>query len=73
MISFAKRAALIPSKNLTIDETLFSFCGRCIYRQYIKSQPARYSLKYDNIVDTTTAYLLDSLPCLGKSNEEDKS
>ena len=67
------RAALIPGKNLTIDETLFSFRGRCSHRQYIKSKPARYGLKYNNIVDTTTAYLLDSLPYLGKSNEEDKN
>ena len=51
------RAVFIPGKNLTIDENVFSFRGRCSHRQYIKSKPTRYGLKYNNIIDTNTANL----------------
>ena len=67
------RAALTPGLHLTIDETLFSFQGRCAHRQYIKSKPAKYGLKYNNIVDTSTAYLLDTLPYLGKSTDKNET
>jgi len=67
------RKAFTPGKHLTIDETLYSYRGHCSHRQYIKSKPAKYGLKYNNIVDTQTAYLLDTNPYLGKSNQSDKN
>lgn len=67
------RKAFNPGKHLTIDETLYSYRGHCSHRQYIKSKPAKYGLKYNNIVDTQTAYLLDTNPYLGKSNQSDKN
>lgn len=33
------------SEFLTIDEILDKVCGRCSFRQYIKSKPARYGIK----------------------------
>ena len=45
------QAALTPDKHLTIDETLYGFRGHCSHRQFIKSKPAKYGIKYNNIVD----------------------
>ena len=36
------------------------------------NKPAKYGLKYFNIVDVSTAYLIDTMPYLGKSSEDDK-
>jgi hypothetical protein len=67
------RAAFTLGKHMTIDETLYAYRGHCSHRQFIKSKPAKYGLKYNNIVDTKTAYLLDSNPYLGRSNPLDKN
>lgn len=46
----------IPSEYLTIDEQLISFRGRCSFRQYIPSKPARYGIKIFALVDVKNAY-----------------
>ena len=49
-----------PSKDLCIDETLYSFRGRCQMKQYMPSKPAKYGLKYNSIVDAKNAYMLNT-------------
>jgi hypothetical protein len=49
---------ITPSSFLCIDETLYSFRGRCFCRQYIPSKPARYGIKYWCLVDIITGYTL---------------
>lgn len=46
----------VVSENVTIDEMLESFRGRCIFRQYIKNKPARYGIKIFALVDSNTFY-----------------
>lgn len=45
----------IPSEYLTIDEQLIAFRGRCSFRQYIPSKPARYSIKIFALVHVKNA------------------
>ena len=40
------RNSYMPEENLTIDEMLLAFRGRCKFRQYISSKPAKYGLKF---------------------------
>ena len=42
---------------VTIDEMLEDFRGRCSFRQYIKSKPAKYGLKVFALVDSESFYV----------------
>ncbi|KRZ08871.1 PiggyBac transposable element-derived protein 4 [Trichinella zimbabwensis] len=35
-----------PSQNVTIDERLYPFKGRCQFRQYMPKKPAKYGIKF---------------------------
>ncbi|XP_066590616.1 piggyBac transposable element-derived protein 4-like [Prorops nasuta] len=54
-----------PGKNVTIDEQLLSFRGRCSFKIYIPSKPDRYGLKIVSIHDAETHYMFDALPYTG--------
>ncbi|CAH2098379.1 unnamed protein product [Euphydryas editha] len=43
-----------PYENLTIDEELVAFRGRCKFRQYLPSKPAKYGIKIFALVHPTT-------------------
>nr|XP_061799518.1 piggyBac transposable element-derived protein 4-like [Nerophis lumbriciformis] len=43
-------------REVCIDEQLISFRGRCSFRQYIPSKPAKYGLKIWALCDVNTAY-----------------
>lgn len=45
-----------PGPNVTIDEQLMPFRGRCPFRQYISSKPAKYSIKIWAACDATSSY-----------------
>ena len=47
-----------PGDQLTIDEKLEPFRGRCSFIQYIPNKPAKYGLKIFDIVDSRTFYSL---------------
>lgn len=64
--------AFNPGQNLCVDETLYPFRGRCRFRQYMKSKPARYGIKYWAIGCVESGYLCDFKVYLGKSDEKDK-
>lgn len=64
--------AFNPGQNLCVDETLYPFRGRCRFRQYMKSKPARYGIKYWAIGCVESGYLCDLKVYLGKSDEKDK-
>ncbi|XP_050065449.1 piggyBac transposable element-derived protein 4-like [Aphis gossypii] len=42
--------------NVTIDEMLEGFRGRCSFRQYIPSKPNKYGIKIQALVDSRTFY-----------------
>ena len=54
------RTAYVPGQFICVDETLYAFRGRFGCRQYIKSKPARYGIKFNNLVDVATSILLVS-------------
>ena len=41
---------------VTIDEMLIAFRGRCSFRMYIPSKPAKYGIKVFNLCNARTAY-----------------
>ena len=49
-----------PYENITVDEQLVPFCGRCSFRQNIKSKPAKYGLKLWLLCDSSTSYVLNA-------------
>ncbi|CAF0991562.1 unnamed protein product [Adineta steineri] len=48
----------IPSENMTIDEQLVPFRGRCCFIQYMPQKPARYGLKFWTLCDVKSRYIL---------------
>lgn len=56
----------VPRKNLTVDEQLLGFRGRCPFRMYIPNKPAKYGIKLVLICDASTKYMLGAKPYLGK-------
>ena len=45
-----------PGENLTVDEMLPGFRGRCQFRQYIPSKPNKYGIKLYSLVDARMFY-----------------
>lgn len=56
-----------PNINLTVDEQLVSFRGRCSFRVYMKSKPVRYGIKIWALSDSENAYSLNLQVYLGKT------
>ncbi|KAJ4442335.1 hypothetical protein ANN_03921 [Periplaneta americana] len=59
---------LFPSDFLTVDEMLVGFCGRCLFRMYIKSKPQKYGLKICVYVILKGTILLNAFIYSGKWN-----
>ena len=38
-------------QNVTLDEKLEAFRGKCVFRQYIPSKPSKYGIKIYFLVD----------------------
>ena len=53
-------------ENLTVDEQLVGFRGRCPFRMYIPDKPAKYGIKLLMMNDSETKYMLNAIPYLGK-------
>lgn len=60
------RKYYIPGTDLTVDEQLVPFRGRCPFRQYIPSKPAKYGIKVWWCCDSATSYLLNAKVYLGR-------
>lgn len=56
-----------PSTNLTIDETMVSFRGRCPMKTYMKNKPDKYAVKITSLCDSRTSYLCNAWPYLGRN------
>lgn len=55
-----------PGMDMTVDEQLVSFRGRCGFRQYIPSKPGKYGLKIFWNCDARTSYPLKGEIYLGR-------
>lgn len=56
----------MPHVNLTVDEQLLAFRGRCPFRMCIPNKPAKYGIKLLLVNDNKSKYLLGAIPYLGK-------
>lgn len=59
----------IPGPNLTVDEQLVLFRGRCSFLQYMPSKPGKYGLKLFWLCDADTFYPLKCIPYLGREDD----
>ncbi|CAK9809239.1 PiggyBac transposable element-derived protein 4 [Anthophora plagiata] len=58
--------AYIPHEYMTIDEMLLAFRGRCGFRVYIPSKPAKYGIKIQALVDVKSFYTFNLEVYAGK-------
>lgn len=58
-----------PSEYVTVDEMLEAFRGRCRFRQYIPSKPAKYGIKIFALVDAKITYTKNLEIYCGKQPE----
>ena len=55
-----------PSPMLSVDETLYPYCGAIGFKQYNPNKPAKYGLLLRSLYDSTTTYTYYTLPYAGK-------
>ena len=53
------RAPYKPSEFLTIDEQLSPYHGKCPFRQFMPSKPAKYGIKWWVLCDALNFYVLN--------------
>ncbi|CAB3248366.1 unnamed protein product [Arctia plantaginis] len=56
-----------PGSNVTIDEQLLGFRGRCPFRMYIPNKPTKYGIKIPMMNDSGTNYMINAMPYIGKA------
>ena len=64
------RRNYIPWTDMTVDEQLAPYRGRCPFRQYIPSKPAKYGIKIWWNCDAVTSYPLKGEVYLGRQPGE---
>ncbi|GBP85250.1 PiggyBac transposable element-derived protein 4 [Eumeta japonica] len=68
----------VPGANVTVDEMLLAFRGRCKFKMYIPSKPAKYGVKVQCLADSSSFYVYNTYVYTGKGSdsyslsEEDK-
>ncbi|CAF1224457.1 unnamed protein product [Adineta steineri] len=68
--SFAKQLPrhFIPGDNVTVDEQLVPFRGRCSFVQYMPGKPSKYGIKFWLLCDVDVRYTLALELYAGKIN-----
>lgn len=61
------KANYSPGVNVTVDEMLVPFRGRCSFRMYIPNKPAKYGLKVQILSDSKTHYMINAEVYTGKA------
>ncbi|XP_035861066.1 piggyBac transposable element-derived protein 4-like [Sander lucioperca] len=56
-----------PGPDVTVDEQLVPFRGRCLFRQHMRSKPARYGVKLWVACDAKSSYAWNVQVYTGKS------
>lgn len=62
--------AYIPYENVTVDEQLLTFRGRCAFKQYIPSKPGKYGIKIWAVCDSQTSYVYNCQIYSGKIGDQ---
>lgn len=57
-----------PNADVTIDEQLVTFRGRCKFKMYIPSKPGRHGIKIWAMCDSKNSYLYNAKIYAGKEN-----
>lgn len=55
-----------PGYNVTVDEQIVPFNGRCPFKQYNPSKPSPYGIKIWALCDSESAYVWNTQVCTGK-------
>jgi hypothetical protein len=66
----ACRAYYYPNREVSVDEAVKKFKGRCIFKQYIKGKPVRFGIKIFCVCCSATSYLFNAIFYLGKTGLE---
>lgn len=67
------RNAFSPGQEMSVDESLLSFYGRCGIRQYMPNKPNKYGIKIWCLVCNQSSVVCDIMPYLGKSDSRAQS
>ena len=59
----------VPTENLSIDEQLLGFRGRCEFRMYIPNKLANYGIKLVLICESESKYLLGATTCMASRRQ----
>lgn len=62
----------IPGTDLTVDEQLVAYRGKCPFRQYIPSKPAKYGIKIWWACDSATSFPMSGEVYLGRQPGHDR-
>ena len=62
--------SFVAKESVTVDEQLVAFRGRCSFRQFMKSKPAKYGLKLWILCDSSTSYALNVQVYTGRRDGE---
>ncbi|KAF2906097.1 hypothetical protein ILUMI_00079 [Ignelater luminosus] len=60
----------IPYENLTVDEQLLTFRGRCPFKQFIPSKPGKYGIKIWAACDSQTSFVYKCQRYIGKTGDQ---
>lgn len=55
-----------PCENVTVNEQLVAFRGRCPFKQYMPSKPSKYGIKIWTLCDSKTSYVIKAQIYTGK-------
>ena len=66
------RRNYVPRTDMTVDEQLAPFRGRCPFRQYVPSEPAKYGIKIWWKCYAVTLYPLRGEVYLGRQPGENQ-
>ncbi|XP_069611178.1 piggyBac transposable element-derived protein 4-like isoform X2 [Ranitomeya imitator] len=58
-----------PEQNVAVDESLISYKGRLIFRQFVPSKRAKYSFKLYKLCESTTGYTSTFIICEGSDRQ----
>lgn len=58
-----------PGQNLTVDEAMIKFKGRCGFLQYIPAKPTKWGLKVWALCDSDSYYMLNYSVYTGRIND----
>eukprot|EP00745_Piridium_sociabile_P039652 TRINITY_DN74564_c0_g1_i2.p1 TRINITY_DN74564_c0_g1~~TRINITY_DN74564_c0_g1_i2.p1 ORF type:complete len:596 (+),score=111.91 TRINITY_DN74564_c0_g1_i2:65-1852(+) len=65
--SFAMQ--FLPGQNLTVDEAMIKFKGRCGFLQYLPAKPTKWGMKVWALCDADSFYMLNYSVYTGKTND----